>query len=334
MDGFRRTVPCAVTLLVAGAMPLAALAQTRPAEPEARYPVRPVRLIVPNPPGGGVDIIARLVGARLSERLGQPVVVENRAGAGGTIGVAAVAQAPADGYTLGMGVTATLAIAPALYRRLPYDALKDLEPVTLIATLPLILTVHPSLPVRSVKDLLAFARARPGQIDYSSGGNGTPPHLAGELFKTLAGVDIRHIPYKGGPPAVTGAVSGEVSLMFANALPALPHIKGGRLRAIAVTSESRASAFPDLPTVAESGVPAYHAVQWYGVISPAGTPRALLERLNREVREVIKLADVRAPLVAEGAELSDTTPAQFRRFIEQELNRWGKAVRDSGARID
>ena len=315
-------------------MPLAALAQTRPAEPEARYPVRPVRLIVPNPPGGGVDIIARLVGARLSERLGQPVVVENRAGAGGTIGVAAVAQAPADGYTLGMGVTATLAIAPALYRRLPYDALKDLEPVTLIATLPLILTVHPSLPVRSVKDLLAFARARPGQIDYSSGGNGTPPHLAGELFKTLAGVDIRHIPYKGGPPAVTGAVSGEVSLMFANVLPALPHIKGGRLRAIAVTSESRASAFPDLPTVAESGVPAYHAVQWYGVIAPAGTPRALLERLNREVREVIKLADVRAPLVAEGAEFADTTPAQFRRFIEQELNRWGKAVRDSGARID
>ncbi len=206
--------------------------------------------------------------------------------------------------------------------------------MALIATLPLILTVHPSLPVRSVRDLLALARARPGQIDYSSGGNGTPPHLAGELFKTQAGVNIRHIPYKGGPPAVTAAVGGEVSLMFANALPALPHIKAGRLRALAVTSSRRAGAFPDIPTIAESGVPAYHAVQWYGVIAPAGTPRAIVERLNREVRQAIKLAEVKALLVAEGADLSDTTPEQFRQFIEQEMARWGKAVRDSGAQMD
>jgi tripartite-type tricarboxylate transporter receptor subunit TctC len=324
----------AIALCIAGALPAATHAQTRPSEPEARYPVKPLRMIVPNPPGGGVDIIARLVGAKLAERLGQPVVVENRAGAGGTIAVGALAQAPADGYTIGMGVTATLAIAPALYRRLPYDPLKDVEPVTLIATLPLILTVHPSLPVRSVGDLLALARARPGQIDFSSGGNGTPPHLAGELFKSLAGVNIRHIPYKGGPPAVTAAVGGEVSLMFANALPALPHIKAGRLRALAVTSSGRAGAFPDIPTIAESGVPAYHAVQWYGVIAPAGTPRAIVERLNREVRQTIKLADVKALLVAEGADLSDTTPEQFRQFIEQEMARWGKAVRDTGAKID
>lgn len=333
MACFQRTAHWAVALCVAAASP-PALAQKRPAEPDVRYPVKLLRMIVPNPPGGGVDIIARLVGNKLAERMGQPVVVENRAGAGGTIGVAAVAQATADGYTLGMGVTATLAIAPAMYRRLPYDPLKDLDPVTLIATLPMILTVHPSLPVKSVKDLLGLARARPGQIDYSSGGNGTPPHLAGELFKTLARVDIRHIPYKGGPPAIIASVSGEVSFMFANALPVLPHIKGGRLRAIAVTSSHRAGAFPDLPTIAESGVPAYHAVQWYGVIAPAGTPRTIVERLNREVRQALQLADVRAPLEAEGADLSDTTPEQFRQFIEQELARWGKVVRDSGAQID
>lgn len=332
MGSFRRRARWAIALCVAASVP--ALAQKRPVDSEARYPVKPLRMIVPNPPGGGVDIIARLVGGRLAERLGQAVVVENRAGAGGTIGVYALSQSPADGYTIGMGVTATLAIAPALYRRLPYDPLKDLEPVALIATLPLILAVHPSLPVRSVRDLIGLARARPGQIDYSSGGNGTPPHLAGELFKTLAGLNIRHIPYKGGPPAVTAVVSGEVSLMFANALPALPHIKTGRLRALAVTSSSRAEAFPDIPTIAESGVPAFHAVQWYGVIAPAGTPHAIVERLNREVRQAIKLADVKAPLAAEGADLSDTTPEQFRQFIEQEIIRWGKAVRDSGAQID
>ncbi|MBI3043174.1 MAG: tripartite tricarboxylate transporter substrate binding protein [Betaproteobacteria bacterium] len=317
-----------------GAVPVAALAQKRPVDSEARYPNKPVRMIVPNPAGGGVDIIARLVGNRLSERLRQAIVVENRPGAGGTIGVGLLTQAPADGHTIGMGVTATLAIAPTLYRRLPYDPLKDLEPVTLIATLPLILAVHPSLPVKSVKDLLGLARARPGQIDYSSGGNGTPPHLAGELFKTLARLNMRHIPYKGGPPAVTAAVSGEVSLMFANALPALPHIKSGRLRALAVTSSKRAGAFPDIPTIAESGIPAYHAVQWYGVIAPAGVPRVIVERLNREIRQVITIDDVKAPLMAEGAELADTTPEQFRQFIEQEMARWGKAIRDSGARID
>jgi tripartite-type tricarboxylate transporter receptor subunit TctC len=331
---FLRHLVCYMLAFFVSSVPhVTALAQ-RSAEPETRYPIKPIRMIVPNPPGGGVDIIARLVGARLAERLGQPVVVENRAGAGGTIGVGALAKAPADGYTLGMGVTATLAIAPSLYRRLPYDPLKDIEPVTLIATLPLILVVHPSLPVRSVKDLLALARAQPGQIDYSSGGNGTPPHLAGEMLRAMTGINIRHIPYKGGPPAVTAVVSGEVSLMFANALPALPHIKSGRLKALAVTSSSRASAFPELPTVVEGGVPAYHAVQWYGVIAPAGTPRGIVERLNREIRETAKLAEVRAPLVAEGANVSDTTTVQFREFIEQELSRWGKVVREAGAQID
>jgi len=320
--------------LVLGAMAGSAAAQSQSGAADDRYPTKPVRMIVPNPAGGGVDIIARLVGNKLSQQLGQSIVVENRPGAGGTIGLGVLAQSPADGYTLGMGVTATLAIAPSLYRRLPYDPLKDFEPITLIATLPLILVVHPSLPVKSVRDLVRLAKSRPGQIDYSSGGNGTPPHLAAELFKTQAGVKFTHVPYKGGPPAVNAAVSGEISLMFANALPALPHIKAGRLRALAVTSSKRASAFPEIPTIAEAGVSRYDAVQWYGVIAPAAVPRVIIDRLNREIREVIKITEVRAPLLAEGAEFSDTTPQQFRQFIAAEMAKWGNVVQASGARID
>jgi len=334
MGNVHQFLASVLLLLMVGATLSSASGQEPSRGADDRYPSRPIRMIVPNPAGGGVDIIARLVGNQLSPRLGQPIVVENRPGAGGTIGVGVLAQAPADGYTLGMGVTATLAIAPSLYRRLPYDPLKDFEPITLIATLPLILAAHPSLPVRSVRDLVKFAKARPGQIDYSSGGNGTPPHLAAELFNTLAGVKLTHIPYRGGPPAVTALVSGEVSLMFANTLPALPHIKSGRLRALAVTSKTPADAFPDIPTIAEGGVKTYDAEQWYGVIAPAGVPAAIVEKLNREIRQVAKLREVKAPLIAEGAKLSDTTPQEFRRFIEREMAKWGKVVRDSGARID
>ncbi len=291
-------------------------------------------MIVPNPPGGGVDIIARLTGQYLGERLRQPIVVENRAGAGGTIGLSALAKSPADGYTLGMGVTATLSIAPALYRNLPYDAQKDFDPVVLIAKVPLILAVHPSLPAKSVQDLISLARQRPGQIGYSSGGNGTPPHLAAELFKTLAKIDIFHVPYKGGAPAINALVAGEVSIMFANALPALPHIKSGRLRALAVTSERRAGAFPDLPSISEAGIRGYSAVQWYGVLAPAGTPQSVVERLNREIRQVLRIVEVRAPLLAEGAELADGTPEQFRAFIREEGSKWGTVAKQSGAQLD
>lgn len=311
-----------------------AFAQAPAATPEDRYPSKPVRMIVPNPAGGGVDIIARLIGQKLTERLGRSFVIDNRAGAGGTIGLGNLAKSAPDGYSLGMGVTATLAIAPALYRSLPYDPQRDFEPVALIATLPLILAVHPSLPVRSVKDLIGLAKAQPGKIDYSSGGNGTPPHLAGELFKTLARVNIVHVPYKGGPPAINALIAGEVSLMFANALPALAQIKSGRLKAIAVTSERRSSAFPDVPSVAEAGLANYAAVQWYGVLAPAGTPAGIVQLLNREIRQVIQIPEVKAPLHAEGAELADTTPDQFRDFIRLEIAKWGKVVLDSGARPD
>jgi tripartite-type tricarboxylate transporter receptor subunit TctC len=309
-------------------------AQAQAPKSASAYPEKPVRMIVPNPAGGGVDIIARLVGQHLEKKLRQQVVVDNRAGAGGTIGLGLLAKSPADGHTLGMGVTATLAIAPALYRRLPYDPNRDFEPVALIASVPLILAVHPSLPVRSVKDLIALAKRRPGQIDYSSGGNGTPPHLAAELFKTLAKVNMLHVPYKGGPPAITALVSGEVSVMFANTLPAVPHIKSGRLKALAVTSQRRSGAFPELPSVAEAAIPTYSAVQWYGVLAPAGTPRAIIQRLNREIREVLRVDEVREPLLAEGAALGDATPEQFREFIKQEAEKWGTVVRQSGAQID
>jgi tripartite-type tricarboxylate transporter receptor subunit TctC len=229
----------ALALLVA---PCAGFAQAQIQKAAATYPDKPIRLIVPNPAGGGVDIIARMIGQHLGEKLRQSVVIDNRPGAGGTIGLGLLAKAPADGHTLGMGVTATLAIAPALYRRLPYDPQRDFDPVALIASVPLILAVHPSLPVRGVADLISLAKRRPGEIEYSSGGNGTPPHLAAELFKTLAKIDILHVPYKGGPPAINALVAGEVSVMFANTLPALPHIRSGRLNALAVTSERRSQA--------------------------------------------------------------------------------------------
>lgn len=332
-----RNVPKLIALFLLAALWAHAgvrYAAAQPTRGEGGYPNKPIRLIVPNPAGGGVDILARAIGQPLSEKLGQSVVVENRPGAGGTIGLGLVAKSAPDGYTLGMGVDATLAIAPAVYRSLPYDPIKDFAPISLIATLPLILVVHPSLPVKSVKDLIALAKARPGQLDYSSGGNGTPPHLAAEVFKAMAKVRMNHVPYKGGPPAITAVVGGEVSVMFSNMLPGLPHIKSGRLRAVAVTSERHSPVLPDVPSIKESGLPNYHVVQWYGVVAPFGTPAGVVTRLNREIRQILELNDVRTRLQAEGAELSGTTPEEFSDFIRHEIAKWGKAVKDTGTRLD
>ena len=330
----RKALPATTFILLT--TPLSALLPDAHAQGQALpYPDRPLRLIVPNPAGGGADIIGRLIAQQLGERLRQPVVVENRPGAGGTIGMAALAKAPADGYTLAMGVTATLSIAPALYGKTTgYDVEKDIEPVALMARLPLIVAVHPSMPVKSIEDLLRLARARPGQVAYSSAGNGTPPHLAAELFKTAAKVDFLHVPFKGAAPAVAALVGGEVSLMFANALPAQPHVRSGRLRALAVTSAQRSSAFPELPSVAEAGLRDYSAVQWYGVVAPARTPRPIVSRLNQEINAALQVPEVRAPLLAEGADIATGTPEQFRAFVREEGVRWGGAVRQSGARID
>jgi len=324
----------AIVAVVFAAPQSQTLAQSADAGGHSNYPGKPLRMIVPNPAGGGADILGRLVSQHLGERLRQPIVVENRPGAGGTIGMAALAKSPADGYTLGMGVTATLAIAPTLYGKIGYDVEKDIEPVALMASLPLILAVHPLLPVKSLGELLQLARQRPGQIAYSSAGNGTPPHLAAELFKTQAKVDFLHVPFKGAAPAVGALVGGEVSLMFANALPAQPHIRAGRLRALAVTSSQRSSVFPDLPSVAEAGLRGYSAVQWYGVVAPVGTPKQIVGRLNQEINAVLKIREVSALLLAEGADITNGTPEQFRAFIREEGLRWGSAVRQSGARID
>ncbi len=307
-----------------------ALAQT----PAMSYPVKPVRLVVPNPPGGGVDILARIVGQKLSERLGQPWVIDNRPGAAGTIGVASVTKASPDGYVLGMGVTATLAIAPALYPKLAYDPLRHLTPLALLGITPLIVVVHPSLPVRTVKDLVALARARPAQLHYSSGGSGTPPHLSAELFRHMTGIQFVHVPYKGGPPAVTATVGGEVALMFANMVPGLVQVRAGRLRALAITSGQRWRTLPALPAVIESGVAGYDIVQWYGVIGPPGLPAPIVERISREIDQVLRLDDVKEQFENDGAEITYRGPEMFATYIRSEMKKWGDAVRVSGAKAD
>ena len=295
------------------------------------YPARPVRLIVPSSPGGGTDISARIIAPRLSEYLGQQVVVENRPGAGTMIGGEVVARSAPDGYTLLMGIS-TLAINPAIYRKVPYDALRDFAPVSQAVALPNVLVAHPSLPVKTVKELVAFARARPGQINFASAGLGTSPHLSMELFLSMTGLKMVHVPYKGSGPGVTDLVAGHVPLMMPNMLSALPHIKSGRLRALGVTSTKRASRASDIPTIAEAGVPGYEAVQWYGVLAPAGTPRPVITRLHAEVVRVLQQPDIRERFLSDGAEAVGSSPEEFAAFIRAETAKWAKVIKDAGLR--
>jgi tripartite-type tricarboxylate transporter receptor subunit TctC len=298
------------------------------------YPAMPIRLIVANPPGGGVDTLARIMAQKLVERLGQQIVVDNRPGAGGTIGVGLLAKSLANGYVLGMGNTATLAIAPALYPKLPYDPVRDLTPIALLGIQPLVIIVHPSLPVSTVKELIALAKARPSEVNYSSGGVGTPPHLAAEVFQRAIGVNLVHVAYKGGTPAVTAVVSGEVGVMFGNMVPALPHMRARRLRALAVTSQQRWPTLPDLPTVIESGVPDYHVVQWDGVIGPSGLASAVVDRLSGEIAEVLRLDEVKDLFASQGVQVLGGGPKAFAAFIRDEMTKWGGAVRLSRARVE
>ncbi|MCU0806254.1 MAG: tripartite tricarboxylate transporter substrate binding protein [Burkholderiales bacterium] len=304
------------------------------ADAPAAFPAKPVRLVVPFPPGGSTDIIARVIGQKLSDSLGQQVIVENKPGAGGNIGVEMVARAPADGYTLVMGHVGTFGSNPALYKRLPYDPVKDFAPVTLVAMVPNLLVVQPALPVRSTQELIALARAKPGQLTYGSGGNGSAAHLAAEYFKALAGVDIQHVPYKGTAPALTDLLGGQISMQITGAPPLLPYVKSGKVRVLATASAQRLKILPDVPTIAESGVPGYAATQWYGILAPAATPKPIVEKLNREIVKAINSPDVRARLEAEGAEPVGNTPAAFAAFIRSELALWAKVVKDSGATID
>ena len=293
------------------------------------YPSAPMRIIVPFPPGGGTDILSRAIAQKLSEAWGQPVIVDNRGGANGTIGAASAAKAPPDGHTL-LVVPSGFAVNPSIYRNLPFDSLKDLAPVSQLAASPLVLVVHPSFPPRNVKELVAFLKVRPGDINYGSSGNGSPPHLATELFKLLTGTKMTHIPYKGAGPAAVDVIAGQIPIYFMNALQAVPHMKSGRLRGMGVTSEKRFPGLPDMPTIAEAGVPGYAMTNWYGMLVPANTPRAAITRLQAEVARILNTPDVKERLSSEGAEVVASTPEQFAAFLKQEMATAATIVKASG----
>jgi tripartite-type tricarboxylate transporter receptor subunit TctC len=302
------------------------------ARPAGDYPQKPVRIIVGYPAGGPTDVIARTLAQKLSLAFGQQVIVDNRPGASGMIGAELAVKAPPDGYTL-LTVPITYAVTPSVYPKMPYDAEKDLAPVALVAAAPFILVVHPTLPVKTVKELIALAKSRRGQINFASASNGGMPHLAGELFNSMAGVKLTHIPYKGAAPATVDLLAGQVSLMFNNMLSAMPQVKTGKLRAIAVTSAKRSPAVPDLPTVAET-IPGYEASGWYGAFAPAATPRDIIARLNAEMNKLMRLPDVAQRLAGDGVEAVSMTPAEFGAYLHSEIVKWGKVVKASGATVD
>jgi tripartite-type tricarboxylate transporter receptor subunit TctC len=293
------------------------------------YPVKPVRMIAASSPGSAVDIVARIVAQKLGEQLGQQVVVDNRAGAGGNLGAELAAKAAPDGYTLFMGTPAH-AINTGLYRKLNYDLIRDFAPVSQVTSGQYVVVVHPSLPVKSIKELIALARAQPGQLNYASAGSGNATHLAGELFASATRIKLVHVPYKGSGPALTDVVGGQVQLMFSNLTAALPQVKTGRIRALAVTGRTRTAAAPDLPTMIEAGVPGYSVTSWFGVLVPAATPRELVMKLNADLARTMSAPDVRDRLAADGAEPTTGTPEQFGAFLRAEITQWTKVVKDAG----
>ena len=297
------------------------------------FPSKAVRMIVPFPPGGGTDYTARLIGQKLSELWGQPVVIENRPGASTIIGSEIVVKSPPDGYTLLMG-SVNHTINPSLIAKLPYDTIKDFAPITVCVTAAYVLVVHPSLPAKSVKELIALARARPGEINYSSSGSSGPQHLAGELFKLMAKVDITHVPYKGGGPAVVALVGGHVQLQFSTPVSALPHVKAGKLRALAVTGLKRSEAVPHLPTISEAALPGYEAVTWWGLMAPARTPREIISKVHGDVVRVLQMPDTREKLAREGVSPAGSTPEQFMAMIDKEIVTLGKVVKAANVKLD
>ncbi len=297
------------------------------------YPVKPVRVIVPFPPAAGADIVARTITPRLAEVYGQQFVVDNRAGAAGNIGAELAAKSVPDGYTL-LFTPASVASSQSLYQKLGYDLEKDLEPISLVASTPFVLVVHPSLPVKTVKDLIAMAKAKPGLLLYASTGNGGSPHLATELFRKDAKIDIVHIPYKGTPPAVTDLIAGQVSMMFANTLTVLPYVKSGRLRALGISGSKRSAAIPELPTIAESGVPGFEASTWFGMLAPTGTPKDITTRLTAETRKIVQAKAVNDSLIAQGADPIGSTAEEFRAKIHADVVKWGDLIRASGIRSE
>jgi tripartite-type tricarboxylate transporter receptor subunit TctC len=299
-----------------------------------QYPSKPLRLIVPFAAGGGTDLVARIVSGKLADKLGQPTVVDNRPGAAGAIGAELAAKAPPDGHTLLLGSSGPIAINPGLYEKLSYDPARDFSPVALVTVMPFLLVTHPALPVKSVKDLIALARARPGELNYASPGSGSSTHLANELLKSMTGAQIVHIAYKGVAPAATDLISGQVQMMAGDLSTLLPHVKSGRMRALAVTSAQRSTLLPGMPTVAESGVPGYEATGWFGVLVPSATPRAVIERLNSSIVKGVSEADARERLAALGGDLAVGTPEQFGAYLQKETAKWGKVIRAIGLRAE
>lgn len=293
------------------------------------YPSKAVRMVVPFPPGGPTDIVARLVSQKMTEGLKQPVVVENRAGAGGTLGTEIVVKSPADGYTLVMGTIGGLAVSMSLLPNRGYDTLRDLAPITQAVNVTSILVTHPSVPVQSVRELLALARSQPGRLNYGSSGAGTITHLSGELLKLMGGVSIVHVPYKGGALALTAILSGEVDLTYENSLIIVPHIKSGKVRALGVTSAQRSKLLPDLPSISET-LPGYGASGWYGLLAPAATPKDILARLNTEAVRALRSPDVAGKLSSQGAEPAPGSPGEFAAFIRSEIEKWARVVKAAG----
>ena len=325
------TAPAALLAILAlsatALMPVAALAQA------AKFPSKPIRIIVPVPPGGGVDLLARSIGGKMSERLGVPVLIENRPGASAAIGTEALAKSAPDGYTIMMGYT--VHATNALFNpRLPYDTLKDFQPIAYVCYIPLVLVTPPALAANSVKELIALAKAKPGGLSYASGGAGAGAHLSGELFRFLAGVDVTHVPYKGNGPAITDLLGGQVSMLFDTITTSIPHIRAGKMKALAVTGTRRSSLTPELPTMIESGLPEFEVVGWYMMLAPAGIPRDILNILNTEINVAIKDPAIGAKLASQGVEWEGGTPERADAFLRAEMTRWGRIIKATGMKAD
>jgi tripartite-type tricarboxylate transporter receptor subunit TctC len=297
------------------------------------YPNKPLRMVVPFPPGAGTDMLARTIASKLADSMGQPVVVENKPGGGATIGTDVVAKSAPDGYTLLLSTTSH-AINPSVYAKLPYDTLRDFVTVTEVATVPTVLVVHPSVPANNIKELVAYAKANPGKLNMGSASSGTVFHLAGEYLKSMAGIDMLHVPFKGGGPAMTALLGGQVNVLFETTLTVTPQIKAGKLRALAVGSARRAPGMPEVPTVAESGFPGFSAENWYGVYAPAGTPRDIVMKLNAEIIKALNLPDVKERFASQGADLIGNTPEQHAAFLKTEMDKWEKIAKLSNAKAD
>ena len=298
------------------------------------YPSKPIRFVVPYPAGGPLDTVARLLGQKISESTKQPVVVDNKPGAGGNIGADAVAKAPADGYTILMGAVATHAINPTLYSSIPYDAARDFMPVTQVASTPNVLVVNPAVPASNVREFIAYAKANPGKLNFGSGSTGSAGHLAGELFKTMAGVDMAHVPYKGAAPAMTDLIGGQIQLMFDNLASSLAQVRAGKIKAIAVTTAQRSVLAPELPTIAESGLPGFDISTWFGIFVPAGTPRDVVDRLHAEFTRALAMPDVRERMLVLGAEPVASKPEEFAAYIRAESDKYARVIKASGAKAD